>query len=345
MRAYGSVSPMFWTRGSGKRLRGDYAAQIVALYLMTSPHTTMVGIFHLSLPTLCHETGLSTEEASKGLARCSKEMFAFWDEAEELVFVPALAHHQLGERLNKKDHKVKGVLRALAPFKGHRFFDLFLERYADLYSLSEGASKSLRRDDVPVPDPDHGSDPGEHERGNGSPDTAPPPTKPDPLMNPEETVMPSGLRERALEPNNAVDHLTRTLKVPRAVIVAELESFCRYREAGKGMGDKRPYWIKHFRQHVLDRADRGQLKPIGAVEHAATSETVDRDARKQRNNALLAAAAAGDYGPDAQETARSGSKPDKAKLLSDIGNGLVRRIRAEPAGLGEVLEQIRQEAS
>ncbi len=153
MRAYGSVSPMFWTRGSGKRLRGDKAAQLVALYLMTSPHTTMVGIFHLSLPSLCHETGLTLEEARKGLERCYEEQLAFWDEVEELVFVPALAHHQLGETLKKTDHKVKGVVRALAPYKGHRFYDLFLERYADSYSLDEAASKSLPRDDVPDPAP------------------------------------------------------------------------------------------------------------------------------------------------------------------------------------------------
>jgi len=153
MRSYGSVSPLFWTRGSGKRLRGHVEAQLVALYLMTSPHTTMVGIFNLSLPTLCHETGLTLEGAKKGLQRCSEEQLAFWDSEEEIVFVPALARHQLGENLKKSDHKVKGVVRALAPYKGHRFYDLFIERYADSYQLKEGASESLGRDDDPDPVP------------------------------------------------------------------------------------------------------------------------------------------------------------------------------------------------
>lgn len=153
---------MFWTRGSGKRLRGDAAAQVVALYLMSSPATSMVGIFHLALPTLCHETGLDVVAATKGLQRCQEEGIAFWDDAEELVFVPALAKHQIGESLKKTDHKVKGVARALAPFKGHRFFDLFVDRYADAYWISTdevGASESLDRDDDPVlsgscPDPE-----------------------------------------------------------------------------------------------------------------------------------------------------------------------------------------------
>src|SRR5665213_1243453 len=96
VRAYASLSPMFWTRGSGKRLRGHKEAQIVALYLMSAPATTMVGIYHLALPTLCHETGLTPEEATKGLGRCIEEGFCFWDETEELVFVPALAKHQIG---------------------------------------------------------------------------------------------------------------------------------------------------------------------------------------------------------------------------------------------------------
>lgn len=149
---------MFWTRGSGKRLRGDAPAQLVALYLMSAPSTSMIGIFHLAVPTLCHETGLSIEDATKGLRRCSEEGIVFWDESEELVFVPALAKHQIGEELKARDHKVKGVAKALAPFKGHRFYSMFIERYADSYHLREeetkAPSESHPRDDDPDPDPD-----------------------------------------------------------------------------------------------------------------------------------------------------------------------------------------------
>lgn len=101
-------------------------------------------------------------------------------------------------------------------------------------------------------------------------EAAPPVRSFDPLMNPEETVLNGQLlREKAQEPGNAVDHLTKVCKVPRAVIVAELEDFCRYREAGAGMGDKRACWLKHFRQSVLNRHKRGELKPVGAIEHAS----------------------------------------------------------------------------
>ncbi len=160
----------------------------------------------------------------------------------------------------------------------------------------------------------------------------------DPFMNPAETVMPDKMREKCLELHGVVDSLTANLRLPRAVIIAAVESFCRYREAGAGMGDKRSYWLKRIRQDIINRAEQGKLKPIGAVEHDAMNQTVDRDAKRQRNNALLAAAAAGDYGSDAQATALSDSKPGKAKLLTEIQNGLVRRVRAEPTGLGELLK-------
>lgn len=154
MREYARIAPTFWTRGSGKRLRGDLEAQVVALYLMTSPVTSMVGIFPLSLPTLCNDTGLTLEGARKGLARVSQEALAYYDEEDELVWVPALPKHQLGERMSagrngKPDNKVIGIKKALAPFKGHRFYDQFLERYGESYLLhdllEEGASEGLRR--------------------------------------------------------------------------------------------------------------------------------------------------------------------------------------------------------
>jgi hypothetical protein len=132
MRKYASVSPMFWLRGTGKQLRGHKEAQLVALYLMTSPAANMVGIFPLSLATLCHETGLTEEEARKGLQRCSEGAskglrrgfegaFASYDEDEEIVFVHALVVHQVGDQLKlgsngRPDKKSLGIKRELAPF-------------------------------------------------------------------------------------------------------------------------------------------------------------------------------------------------------------------------------------
>ena len=52
MRDYAKVSPAFWTRGSGKRLRGNIHAQLLGLYVVTCPNANMLGIYYLPEPTI-----------------------------------------------------------------------------------------------------------------------------------------------------------------------------------------------------------------------------------------------------------------------------------------------------
>lgn len=61
MRDYGTVSPRFWRAGTGKRLRGDAHAQLLALYLMTSPHSNMIGVFYCTVRSMSDETGIPFE--------------------------------------------------------------------------------------------------------------------------------------------------------------------------------------------------------------------------------------------------------------------------------------------
>ena len=152
MRDHASVSPTFWVRGTGKLLRGDPAAQVVALYLMTCPSASMTGLFHLSLPALAHETGLGTEGASKALARCIEVRFCDYDEAEELVWIPNLARYQVGISLAGKDKRVAGLVKSLRPFVRHRFYQFFLDLYADAYGITpESAAPSFDVANKPLP--------------------------------------------------------------------------------------------------------------------------------------------------------------------------------------------------
>ena len=57
MRDYGIVSPRFWIGETGKKLRGNPNEQVLALYLMTSPHANMIGVFHCPILYMAHETG------------------------------------------------------------------------------------------------------------------------------------------------------------------------------------------------------------------------------------------------------------------------------------------------
>lgn len=149
MRDYGKVSPQFWTGKTGKTLRGHMEAQIVALYLMTSPHSTMIGVFHLPKLYLAHETGLTMEGASKGLQRCIDSGFCVYDEETETVFVVEMAAHQVGEVLKPGDLRAKGIFKQYAAIADTPIGRAFSERYGVDYSLPkplaspfEGALKS-----------------------------------------------------------------------------------------------------------------------------------------------------------------------------------------------------------
>lgn len=147
MRDYGRVAPTFWTRGSGKKLRGNPRAQLVALYLFTCPSSTMIGIYHLAIPTMAHETGLTVEEAERALAEVCAIGIALHDPEEELVYLPEGARYQIGERLKPGDRRVKGIASALAQFSRHPFALDFVRRYQADFCLQ--ADTDGRGEDAP----------------------------------------------------------------------------------------------------------------------------------------------------------------------------------------------------
>lgn len=99
MRDYAKVSPRFWLGETGRELRKAGAeAQVVAFYLMTSPHANMLGLYYLPVLYLAHETGLGLEGASKGLKRAVEAGFCSYDHDAEMVWVHEMAAWQVGER-------------------------------------------------------------------------------------------------------------------------------------------------------------------------------------------------------------------------------------------------------
>lgn len=135
MRDYGKVSPQFWIGETGRKLRGNVEAQLVALYLMTSPHANMIGVFHCPVAYIAHETGLTAEGASKGLQSLIEADFCTYDEASEYVFVHEFAAHQVGESLDPADKRCKGVDNELAKVPKGQCWQAFRARYAVLYNL------------------------------------------------------------------------------------------------------------------------------------------------------------------------------------------------------------------
>jgi hypothetical protein len=133
MRAYGIIKSAFWLRGSGKRLRGNPEAQVLALYLMTCSQGTMCGIFHVALPTVAHDTGIAMSRIAELLVMLN-EIVAY-DPDEELCWIPNAAREQVGTSLCAKDKKRPAVLRELKQFGHHPFVGEFFQLYLEPYLL------------------------------------------------------------------------------------------------------------------------------------------------------------------------------------------------------------------
>lgn len=166
MRDYARVSPQFWIGMTGKALRGDRDAQIVALYLMTSPHATMIGVFHCPVMYIAHETGLTIEGASKGLLRVVEEGFCTYDHERELVWVHEMARFQIGAELKPNDNQVPAIRRAFQQTPECQILRGFHARYRAAFHLpdigdrpdeTQGASKGLGRGFEAPPKPGTGT--------------------------------------------------------------------------------------------------------------------------------------------------------------------------------------------
>lgn len=152
-RDHAIVRHRFWTGRTGKSLRGDPEAQVLAQYLMSCPSSNMIGLYYLPIPMIAHETGLTFEGASKGLRRLSDGGFAHYDNAEEVVWVVNMAREQIGKELKAKDKRQEAIVRQWQEQANCAQYLEFHTRYATAFHLpdpkptasrSEGASEAPR---------------------------------------------------------------------------------------------------------------------------------------------------------------------------------------------------------
>ena len=141
MRDYGSVSPKFWIGQTGRAMRGNVNAQLVALYLITSPHANMIGVFYCPIEYIAKDTGLTIEGASKGLRSLIDLDFCRFDEQTEEVLIHSMAAFQIGERLEAKDKRCIGVAREIEKVSSSLLREGFLARYAVPFNLAYPGQK------------------------------------------------------------------------------------------------------------------------------------------------------------------------------------------------------------
>lgn len=143
MRDWGKVSADFWSRGSGKRLRGEYLAQVVALHLVTCRWSNSLGVFYIPLASLASEIGSPLEGALAGLSVVTEAGFAYYDRASEMVWIPNHAEVEIGKALKPGDKRRPYIQEELESLGNHPFAVSFWEKYGEAYGLEK--PKALAR--------------------------------------------------------------------------------------------------------------------------------------------------------------------------------------------------------
>jgi hypothetical protein len=99
MRKYGTIHCSFWTSENIRRLSDD--ARTVALYLLTGPHTTMIGCFRLPDGYAAEDLAWPIERVTEALSELDRNGFATRHEPSKLVFIPNFLEWNRVENANQ----------------------------------------------------------------------------------------------------------------------------------------------------------------------------------------------------------------------------------------------------
>lgn len=152
---YGILEPTFWTRGSGKLLRGKPVAQVVCLYLFSAPTSNMLGLYYLPISTICHDAGLTQKQVTTALKQIEDAKIASYDHDTETVFVYSMAARrlQLKGTIKAEDSRLKYIHRFLGQLPETPLRKLFDEQYGLTLRLPNWGGAPAQADAVPTPPP------------------------------------------------------------------------------------------------------------------------------------------------------------------------------------------------
>lgn len=143
MRGYAKFGPTFWTGETGKAIRRRGSdALLVAAYLISSPHSNMLGLYYQPVLYMAHETGLGIDGATKGLAACIECGFCSYDESTEMIWVHEMAAWQIADELSPGDKRCKGIQKDYEALPENPFLDAWLDRYINAFHLSKRREKA-----------------------------------------------------------------------------------------------------------------------------------------------------------------------------------------------------------
>ena len=246
MRTYATIRGTFWTRGSGKKLKGDHVARELALYLMTCSQGTACGIFYINLPTIAYDMGETEEVIREALGRI-KEIVEY-DEDEDLCWVPNTAREQIGETMKERDKRRPKLIKELEQFGSHEFVSAFFEKYADAYGIQKPHS-------MPLLENEEGASKG-HPELQEAPSTASAQ-----LSIRTEQDLRTPIPSDPL-PEKVISELARGYATTSGAIRAAVKECVDYWTLGGGAGTRRTRagWLKTVRTNIKKKHESGDLK-------------------------------------------------------------------------------------
>ena len=118
---FAQVSPKFWTDPVVSQWND--AQQKLALYLLTSPHRNLQGLYRLSIRYAAEDLGWTEAKTKLALERLIEDGFAEYDPDAKVVFLPrTLAYY-----MPKSEAQVKGAMAALATVPATPLKQRFME--------------------------------------------------------------------------------------------------------------------------------------------------------------------------------------------------------------------------
>lgn len=135
MRDYAKAVPKMWHGKTFKALRKHPEGLVVALYLMTSPSSNMLGLYAQPVLYMAYETGLGEEGARKGLQQCIEAGYCSYDDESEFVWVHEMASYQIASELKGSDLRCKGIQKDYDALPDNPFLGEFFDRYAEAFHL------------------------------------------------------------------------------------------------------------------------------------------------------------------------------------------------------------------
>lgn len=98
----------FWTGTTGKALRdAGPVVQLVAVYLLSSPHSNFLGIYRLPLPYAAADLRIPEDDVLKAVLTIEATGFIKYDREAEVVWIVEGARWQVGGSLNGTDNRIK----------------------------------------------------------------------------------------------------------------------------------------------------------------------------------------------------------------------------------------------